>query len=393
MSNLSAWIEFNPPVSLEKGKDYPFVGMDQIQPGIRYVRANTHRNFPSGGARFRHGDTLFARITPCLENGKIAQFISEDEAYGFGSTEFFVLRAKENISDSSFVYYLAQTELLRETAIQSMVGASGRQRADVESLRQLEIALPDLPTQQKIGQALAHYDNLIEINRRRIALLEESARLLYREWFVCLRFPGHATLHTKNGMPEGWKPGFASEFVSVLSGGTPNTKTDRFWNGDIPFFTPKDCSGSMYVLTTEKTITEDGLTACNSRLFDKETIFITARGTVGKLAMAQRPMAMNQSCYALEQKDGLNNLFLFLALEDGVAHLKTMASGGVFDAIVVDTFKRMPFICPTLDLANKFGEAVRPMFDQIECLLRQNEALAAARDELVPRLMSGEIQA
>jgi len=130
----------------------------------------------------------------------------------------------------------------------------------------------------------------------------------------------------------------------------------------------------------------------NSRLFAKETIFITARGTVGKLALVQRPMAMNQSCYALTPKSGLDNLFLFLAMEDGVEHLKTMASGGVFDTIVVDTFKRMPFVCPTAEMTKNFGNIVRPLFSQIENLLLQNFALASARDELLPKLMSGAIR-
>ena len=186
--------------------------------------------------------------------------------------------------------------------------------------------------------------------------------------------------------------GNAHEFIHVASGGTPNTKTDHFWGGDIPLFTPKDCTNSVYVLETEKSISDDGLNSCNSRLYAKETIFITARGTVGKLALAQKPMAMNQSCYALLPRDGIDNLFLFLALEDGVNHLKTMASGGVFDAIVVDTFKWMPFTYPSKELANLFGLRVRPIFDQIECLLVQTKLLSAARDELLPRLMSGQIK-
>lgn len=260
------------------------------------------------------------------------------------------------------------------------------------TLHQMSVSVPDVDTQVSIATVLLQYDDLIETNRRRIALLEEAARLLYREWFVNLRFPGYARCKIVDGLPEGWMRGSVHNFVHVLSGGTPNTKTDRFWGGDIPFFTPKDCSGSMYVLSTEKTLTEDGLDECNSRLFGKETIFITARGTVGKLVLAQCPMAMNQSCYALAPKDGLNNLLLFLALEDGVEHLKGMASGGVFDTIIVDTFKFMPFVRPTIDMANQFGETVRPVFDQIVCLLVQNELLSQARDELLPKLMSGAIQ-
>jgi type I restriction enzyme S subunit len=251
--------------------------------------------------------------------------------------------------------------------------------------------LPPLDEQLTIVEKLLAYDDLIENNSRRIALLEESARLLYREWFVHLRFPGHDARMESTEVPEGWNYGCAVDFVRVLSGGTPDTKNDRYWDGDIPFFTPKDCKGSVFVQSTEKSLTEDGLAACNSPLFPKMTIFITARGTVGKLALAQQPMAMNQSCYALAPKSGINNLFLFLALEDRIAHLKTMASGGVFDAIVVDTFKKLPFLCPPAKLTDDFGLTVLSMFDQIENLLVQNARLTEARDALLPKLMSGEI--
>lgn len=291
--------------------------------------------------------------------------------------------------DPEYLYY--KLVLLKDYYL-SIASGAAIQNINTDLVRDTEIEIPDLEKQRAIAAVLCNYDDLIELNNCRIALLEESARLLYREWFVNRRFPSYSTFSNTDRLPEGWKSSFASDFIQVLSGGTPNTKTDRFWGGDIPFFTPKDCSGSVYVLTTEKMVTEDGVAACNSRLFDKETIFITARGTVGKVALAQCPMAMNQSCYALVPKDGLNNLFLFLALEDGVEHLKGMASGGVFDTIVVDTFKRMPFVCPPFELTNTFGSIVRPIFDQIECLLRQIASLTEARNEILPRLMSGSIR-
>lgn len=262
-----------------------------------------------------------------------------------------------------------------------------------KDIASFELILPSLDSQDRIVEFMGAYDDLIENNQRRIALIEESARMLYREWFVSLRYPGHEEHSSDKEVPESWQVSTAHHFLNVLSGGTPNTKVDRYWDGEVPFFTPKDCSGSIYVLGTEKTLTDDGVKACNSRIFDKETIFITARGTVGKVALAQCPMAMNQSCYALEPRHGLNNLFLFLAIEFGVNHLKAMASGGVFDAIVVDTFKYMPFTCPPPELTNSFGELVRPVFDQIECLLMQNASLAISRNELLPRLLSGSISA
>ena len=130
-------------------------------------------------------------------------------------------------------------------------------------------------------------------------MLEQSARLLYKEWFVRLRFPGHERVKIKDGVPEGWEKLSAFDAMDVQSGGTPKTGTMEYWNGKIPFFTPKDATSHVYVLKTEKTLTEKGLKSCNSKFYPKDTIFITARGTVGNVNLAQADMAMNQSCYAL----------------------------------------------------------------------------------------------
>lgn len=292
--------------------------------------------------------------------------------------------------DSSFLFY-AFLHFGKSGGFSQYFTGATIKHLPREQLAKVEVRFPDIGSQRQIAEVLERYDDLIENNRRRIALLEESARLLYREWFVHLRFPGHDARAGAGVVSEGWRDGYAADFVLVLSGGTPDTKNDRFWGGDIPFFTPKDCKGSVFVQATEKSLTEDGLVACNSPLFPKMTIFITARGTVGKLALAQQPMAMNQSCYALAPKSGVNNLFLFLALEDRIAHLKTMASGGVFDAIVVDTFKKLPFLCPPAKLMDDFGSTVLPVFDQIENLHVQNARLTEAREALLPKLMSGEI--
>ena len=195
----------------------------------------------------------------------------------------------------------------------------------------------------------------------------------------------------KDGVPEGWEQGSAHDFISILSGGTPKTGVEHYWGGDIPFFTPKDSPNAFYVVDTEKMLTESGLSSCNSRLFAKNTTFITARGTVGKVALAQKPMAMNQSCYALAPKQDYDNLFLFAAIEDAVEHFKQVAVGGVFDAIVIDTFKVIPFVLPDAALTRTFGNTVRPLFQQIETLLLQNAKLAQSRDLLLPKLMSGQL--
>ncbi|MDO4681934.1 MAG: restriction endonuclease subunit S [Lautropia sp.] len=259
-------------------------------------------------------------------------------------------------------------------------------------LRSLPIKYPiNLNDQKKIGSILSSYDDLITINQRRIALLEDAARRLYREWFVHLRFPGHEAVPVQDGVPQGWTRGFAHDFIFIMSGGTPKTKIDHYWGGGIPFFTPKDATNSFFVRKTEKTLTNEGLQNCNSQLFEEGTIFITARGTVGKINMAQEPMAMNQSCYALKPKINFDNLFLFMSINAAVSHLKQAATGGVFDTIIVDTFKTIPFTLPEPELTFSFGSKAAPIFDQIKNLIVINERLQLARDLLLPRLMSGKL--
>ncbi len=251
----------------------------------------------------------------------------------------------------------------------------------------------DIGEQASIASILSAYDDLIENNRRRIQLLEQAARLLYKEWFVHLRFPGHE--HTKiiDGVPEGWKKKTAFEVMDILSGGTPKTTNPSYWDGDIPFFTPKDATDLAYAHDTEKSITEAGLKNCNSNLYPKDTVFITARGTVGKINLAQRPMAMNQSCYALVAHPPLNQQLLYFSLVDGVEQFRSRAVGAVFDAIIRDTFKLIPFVVPDEKLITAFMENVSPMLAQIDNLSGQVRSLRKARDLLLPKLMNGEVAA
>ena len=260
-----------------------------------------------------------------------------------------------------------------------------------QSLEKLEIEYPPLDQQSRIADILSSYDDLIENNRRRMALLEESARLLYREWFVRLRFPGYEHTSVVDGVPQGWERRTAFDSMQVLSGGTPKTTVPGYWDGDTPFFTPKDATDSIWVSACERSVTELGIKNCNSKLYPRETVFITARGTVGKLNMAQVPMAMSQSCYALVGKDHLSQRFVYSAMEAGVDALRQQAVGAVFDAIVVDTFKRIRLMVPPAPMLRLFDEAVTPVFDQVKNLASQNQKLRTARDLLLPRLMSGEL--
>lgn len=181
-----------------------------------------------------------------------------------------------------------------------------------------------------------------------------------------------------------------TDCIDVLSGGTPKTTVADYWDGGIPFFTPKDAGMHFYVTDTEKHITEDGLKKCNSRLYTKNTVFITARGTVGKVVLAGADMAMNQSCYALIGKDGLSQPFVFSATKNQVDYLKTNTGGATFDTIIVDTFKRMKIVFPDRALIKLFDEIVESLFKEILSLINANQNLKRTRDLLLPKLMCAD---
>lgn len=291
-------------------------------------------------------------------------------------------------ADLHFVLY--SLGLMKDQFLAVSQGAT-QDNLGLGKLLSFPLLVPDVRQQRRIAAVVSAYDELIENNKRRIALLEKMAEELYREWFVRLRFPGHETVRVVKRVPEGWAVVPSNEVFQVMSGGTPNTDNPIYWDGEIPFFTPKDASDSFYVLKTERSITEKGLDTCSSRLYKKDTIFITARGTVGKICLAHRDMAMNQTCYALAPKQEGDAYFHFLSMKNAIAYIKGIAKSGVFDNIIVDTFKIIPIVTPPISLMVRFNEYARPIFTQIGGLLESNELLVKSRDVLLPRLISGKL--
>lgn len=292
--------------------------------------------------------------------------------------------------ESFFVYYWLTSSLGKEQLNKATIGSS-QSAYTIKLLSSLEILLPDVATQKTITSILSNYDDLIQINQQRITLLEEAAQRLYDEWFVKLRFPNHEQVPVVDGVPEGWERGTVYDFADILSGGTPKTTNTEFWDGDIPFFTPKDSPSSFFTFSCEKTITQAGLKSCNSPLYPENSLFITARGTVGKICLAGVPMAMNQSCYSIKPKQNFSPYYFYLALQRSIAQIKQTANGGVFDAIIVDTFRSIDMLRPNLHLAESFSVMIEPFFGQMKSLIIQNQKLMQARDDLLPRLMSGRL--
>ena len=359
----------NPTVKLKKQESYPVIDIDKITPGYKAVRSVASIEYTGqGGAKFQAHDVLFARITPCLENGKMAIADTEGQN-GIGSTELFVFRGIDGVSDTDYIYYLLCMKHIRQLAANSMTGASGRQRADLDFIKRIQWDFPDIEMQKKIASVLSAYDNLIEVNNKRVKVLELMAENLYKEWFVRFRFPGHETSGFENGIPN-----------------------DEYYGGNIPFYTPKDSSDDYFVFDTISKLTEEGLQHCNSQLYPKNTIMITARGTVGNLNLLAKPMAMNQSCYALTSNTIPSQYFLFFLIKREILKLRKMASGGVFDTIIVSTFDHIKVTIPDKSLIMSFDMLVSPILDETYTLLKQNRNLIRQRDLLLPRLMSGKLE-
>lgn len=209
-------VHLNPRISLEKGVEYPFVEMSNVVPCARKPEKDVFKKYLGEGTKFEQGDTIVARIEPCLQNGKGFQCSYKQ---GFGSTEFLVFRPVNiNDLDCDFLYYYMGQQSIREAMAKTMVGASGRQRVNNKVFNDLQINLPPLSTQHCIANILSRYDSLIENYQKQIKLLEEAAQRLYKEWFVDLHFPGHENTKIVDGVPEGWEKKPVKTIIELQSG-------------------------------------------------------------------------------------------------------------------------------------------------------------------------------
>lgn len=290
-----------------------------------------------------------------------------------------------------FIYYQLRSEHIGRWLEKVSIGAT-MPSLNTGLLSGIEMVLPPIEIQKQIAGILSVCDDLIENNQKQIKLLEEAAQRLYKEWFVDLRFPGHENTKIVDGIPEGWSVYPFSSKVDIMSGGTPKTSIPDYYNGKIPFYTPKDSDGAFFAYKTQMNITEGGLKNCNSRLYPPKTVIITARGTVGKTTILAVPMAMNQSCYALKMKENDAPYYLFFTLNNEIKALQTMANGGVFNTIIGKTFDSINIQIPKDPLIYGFEETVRPFMEQIKNKLQANSKLIEARNRLLPKMMSGEVE-
>ena len=281
-----------------------------------------------------------------------------------------IIRGKKDIVLSSYLLYFLQWK--KKYLLQLASAGATRNALTKSMIEQLEIELPTIEQQRKIAGVLDKIQEKIKLNQKINDNLEQQAAALF------------SGLYNRSNTEVGY-----TDLIQILGGGTPKTGETAYWNGNIAFFTPKDV-GTPYTFITEKTITEEGLSHCNSRLYPVNTVFVTARGTVGKVGLSGIPMAMNQSCYALVGKETHQLLVYFYTLK-AVDRLKHKASGAVFDAITTRDFDSEQIMKLSDDDAKAFLCVAEPMFQEMLNNSIENLRLSTLRDFLLPKLMSGEI--
>ncbi|MFR4050648.1 MAG: restriction endonuclease subunit S [Segatella copri] len=333
------------------------------------------------------GDIIYARrgdIEKCA-------YVTTNEEKWLCGTGCLKIRCNNEVN-SRFIAYLLSTAECKKWITGNAVGTT-MLNLSKGILSNLPLLVPSHEDQRRIASILSSLDRKIELNNKINADLEEMAQAIFKNWFVDFEpFKDGKFVDSELGkIPEGWKVGRLTDVIKLMPGGTPKTSEPLYWdNGTIPFFSPKDVNG-VYCFATEKHITETGLNKCSSNLYPKDTIFITCRGTVGKVCLAACDMAMNQSNYAIKAIDGYSQYYIFFLVKSVVERLIKKSNGAVFSAITSKDFDE-EILIPSQKAVEDFTNVIDGFFRRIFTIGTENSRLSTLRDTLLPRLMSGELE-
>lgn len=393
---LSDIADFNPRESLSKGIEAKKISMDMLQPYCRDVPTYEVTAF-TGGTKFRNGDTIMARITPCLENGKTAQInILDDNEVGFGSTEYIVIRAKEGVSDPDYIYYLVRSPLVREPAIKSMVGSSGRQRVQTDVVQRLEVQVPPLEEQRKVSGVLRVLDDKIKLNNEINKNLEQQAQALFKSWFIDT--PESST----------WDSGTFSNIIETMIAGDWGKDSPTGNNTEMVYCIrgadiPEVKAGNKGKMPTRYILPKNYV---SKHLVDGNIVVEISGGSptqsTGRIAAISKSlldrydkgMVCTNFCKAMKPKTGysmfvyyywqyLYDKNIFFSYENGTTGIKNL---DIFGFIETE-----PIVLPPADFVNRFDVFCQSVFDTIFANGLENEQLSTVRDTLLSQLISGEM--
>ena len=402
----------NPRVHLQKGKPYPFLDMASVDPSARCAWTVEWRSFTGGGARFAVGDTLLARITPCLENGKIARYCAQLAHDAHGSTEFIVIRGRENITDSAYAYYLTKWEGVSGYAISQMTGTSGRQRVPTESLSNLIVPVPPLPEQRRIAHILGTLDDKIENNRKTAKSLEAMAQAIFKSWFVdfdpvrakmngesresiCKRlkltpeildlFPDRLVDSELGELPEGWRLDSIYKIANIIYGAPFDSSQFNTKQLGEPLIRIRDLVNEIPGVWT----TENHPRGYKVKRGD---IVVGMDGEFRAYLWGGAEAWLNQRVCVFSPKGGYSSPFVRNSIIPLLAEVEASEIATTVIHLGKNDIDNFTAIIPTHIITAAFNEITIPIYSDIVRAKWESHMLVRIRDALLPKLISGEIR-
>ena len=306
------------------------------------------------------------------------------------------LRTKSNDDvDQRYLGYLCKTREFVHYIQNRGKGAANQMRIAIGAIKDYALELPSIDIQRRIADILSAYDDLIENNQKQIKLLEEAAHRLYKEWFVDLHFPGWEHTKITDGIPDGWESAVIADICQTIGGGTPSTKVPAYYEGGtIPWVTPTDIthSNSVALLDTEKKITEEGLKNSSAKMLPAETVLMTSRASVGYFGIYPYEVCTNQGFISCIPNSIHLQMYLLSNLMERVEEIRQKAGGSTYLEISKKAFRDMNIIVPSEIVLNRFQQYAYDIFLAIREKEKANLLLQEARDRLLPKLMSGELE-
>lgn len=379
---FSDFVLINPTEKLSKGTNAPYLGMEKIDSFTRQVSSFDVKDF-NGGTKFKNGDTLMARITPCLENGKTAfvDFLDKNKV-GFGSTEYLVFRERENISHSKFIYYFVISPMFRNIAIKSMTGTSGRQRVQTDLLANKQFNLPLLNEQKEIADMLGSLDDKIELLRKENRTLESIAQTLFKEWFVDFNFPGSKgkMIDSELGeIPEEWRVGKLGDLFDITMGQSPAGESYNEIKEGVIFYQGRTDFGerfpSVRLYTTEP-----------KRIAEAFDVLVSVRAPVGDLNQATEKCCLGRGVAGVSSD---LKSFCYYMMKNTQSEVQKFEAGGtVFGSINKSDFENIKVITPSQDVQKNFDLLISSTDKKIFNNFFEIQTLSKLRDELLNKIFT-----
>ncbi len=377
-------------------EDIPLVKGENVHQGYIDWRGAKHWPANEYGSFAKYhlmpGDVVLAMDRPWVTAGLKWSYIKPHDPKSLLVQRVARLRAKKKLCQDYLRHVISSNYFANY--LKPIVTGVNVPHISGKQIGAFHIPIPEPEIQRKIAAILTAYDDLIETNKRRIALLEKMAEELYREWFVRMRFPGHQHTKCVKGVPEGWEMRQVERAFDFTGGGTPSKNIARYWSeGGVNWFTPSDITGAAgaFLTASAEQCTEEGLARSSARLFPAYSVMMTSRATIGAIGINTTPACTNQGFITCVPNERYTLPYLFHWLKLAKPYFEQLCGGATFPELTKGTFKKLRIPTPPRHVMENFTAVAMPMFGSIESGLSQNSILTRTRDLLLPRLISGKL--